>query len=267
MDRERYDDIIHNSPRGLVTIVLLVNSHKRDKMKEVTNAFWTAFQGYMNLRINVCYLCYKTNKRWFGDILSHCCGMDPKEADARLSACYNGRVATVLCMLGAKKQLCIFQESVSACNGVTTTREAVEKSSRKERTVNGVGVMQQSVGKVLGDALGFEQEDSHSQAVGSGDNEHLRQGHTHQNSAKTETNSVPESEVKAAGSDSSSEASEVGSLGNAGDEEGERCQGMSRSGSQADSLRALSRRLEVWLERLADGSLKRYEVDMWPDWQ
>ena len=29
----------------------------------------------------------------------------------------------------------------------------------------------------------------------------------------------------------------------------------------------IENRLRVWLERLGDGSLKRYSVDHWPPWQ
>ena len=151
MDYRIYEEEVVCST--VVTVVLLVNTHKRSEMRELINNFKKAVR-HLGTRVNLCSLCYKTHKWWLRDVLKQCSGMDREEAKARVSACYSGEVVTVLALFGAGMQLCIFPEYVSV-NGVRATDEKRKAIQKRKRAVNEAPVRQKPVGKVLEDTLGF----------------------------------------------------------------------------------------------------------------
>ena len=246
-DHRIYEELVHSEA---VTVVVLVNSHKRNRMRAVIRNFEKAV-GRLNHRAY--YLCYKTHEWWFGEMLKECSTMYREEAKARLSACYNGGAVTVLALFGARKQLCIFPESVVVCNGIRTTIE------ERKIAMNEAAVMQQPAGNVLEDTLGFA--DASPQAVNGGGLEH---DHSHQRSVEPDNNSSGDEEA-AAGCDGSNSSGALkggpaAPLGSSNDRETEQNTERVQGGTRPD--------LEAWLERLVEpNGPVRYEVQMWPQWQ
>ena len=227
--------MIQYAPKGTVALTILVNGHKQEEAMQMIHAFWRIVGRYHGLRLQAFYLCYASHKRWLDEILEHCKDMEPEEMNARLSGCYGDRVATILALIGTRKQLCIFPEILynldSAPNG------SVKKNNAHEG--------QSSVGQSIGSALGFDSEDTtehcatESQQLIQDDSEtsHDPGGRLQSRERREKwTNHTTTSEYK-------------------------------DGGNQLDSkVEQISKRLGMWMDKLVDGSLRRYNVDAWPNW-
>ena len=218
-------------------MVLLLNTHDQARSKPIAQCFWRIMEGYITSHVRVCFLCYRAYPQWLGNILSQCEAMNEREKDARIKMTLAGRCATVLAIIGSKKQLSIFPEPFDGCHG----NRAVS-SNGKVRTV----------GQILGNSLGFEdhEEDDCEQS----------RNHAHFSNAKP----IPTSSSSGDGHDSSSHGQRNGQV-----------QGVSMSASSGtidsgdhghDPRVEQIKQLDVWMERLFDGSLKRFRVHEWPEW-
>ena len=121
MDYSIYEEVVCST---VVTVVLLVNGHKRSEMRKLISNFQKAVR-HLGNRVNLASCATKH----ISGVLKQCSAMNREEAKAHVSACYSGEVVTVLALFGAGMQLCIFPEYVSV-NGTRTTeekRKAIQK--------------------------------------------------------------------------------------------------------------------------------------------
>ena len=222
-----------------MALTILVNGHKQEEAMQMIHAFWRIVGRYHGLRLQAFYLCYASHKRWLDKILEHCEDMEPEETNARLTGCYGDRVATLLALIGTRKQLCIFPEILhnldSVPNGAVKKNDAHESQSSVGR------------GHSIGSALGFDSEettehcDTESQQLIQNDRETSQDPggrlQSHERREKwTNNNHTTTSEYK-------------------------------EGGDQLDSkVEQISKRLGIWMDKLVDGSLRRYNVDAWPNW-
>ena len=95
---------------------------------------------------SVTVLCSPRYPEILGSVLSRCEGMSDEERSTRVKMTLSGRCATVLAIIGSKKQLSIFPDMLNSCH-------------RNGALVGGVnGHARRSVGEVLGNSLGFDDE-------------------------------------------------------------------------------------------------------------
>jgi hypothetical protein len=150
-----------------------------------------------------------------------------KKRDSRVKMTLSGKGVTVLAIIGAKKQLSIFPETLNA-------------GHHRNGAVVGV---RRSVGQILGNSLGFDDENeddgeqSQSQAQPSSQDDRISECTGQMEGAPTNHKNT----VAAAASSAS-------------------------SADGSDPRLVQIERLGIWMERFFDGSLQRYRVKEWPDW-
>ena len=186
-------------------------------------------ESYTTSHIKVCFLCYRAYPEILGSILSRCEDISDEERDSRVKMTLSGKGVTVLAVIGAKKQLSIFPETLDA-------------GRHRNGAVVGAGV-RRSVGQILGNSLGFDDdnegdgEQSENQAQPSSQGDRISECTGQMEGAPTNHKDT----VAAAASSAS-------------------------GGDGSDSRLVQIKRLGMWMERFFDGSLHRYRVKEWPDW-
>ncbi len=246
MNQERYLEIVADSQRGTITLVLMVDSCDNEtRTMELKTAFSTAAHRW-SPRVKLRYLCYRSHSWWIPELVKHCVHdssandstavrLGREAASAWIDACHTGEVVTVLALFGAKRQFCAFPE-----NGILESPKL--ESSAGPQTKMETSTHKSSVGGILGNTLGFETEDNDANAGSS-------------NVATSRRERLSDLEPRPMTVD------ETG---------GESCSTKTRNNSthRHDSeIEGFTRRFRLWLDRLADGSLKRYQVDVWPEWR
>ncbi len=192
MNQSTYETFVEGKEgHAQLAVVILVDSQNKIEARQMVQAFRNVTSCYKDPRLRICYLCHRTNETWLKSLLEQCAEMRPEEIGKRVVDCLSGSVATVVALLGFKKQLCIFPKN-----------EFSEFHSNEQ-------VRTQSVGDILGSLLDFNNDSPPSKAG--------------------ENNGVTEDIIY----------------------------------SRAEQVR---KNFEMWMEKFADGSLKRYRVTNWPTW-
>ena len=188
-------------------------------------------EGYASSHVKVCFLCYRAYPEILGSVLSRCEGMSDEERGTRVKMTLSGRCATVLAIIGSKKQLSIFPDMLNSCH-------------RNGALVGGAnGRARRSVGEVLGNSLGFD-----------GDNEVNREqspNQAHLSDDKIDSSNTAENNGQIEGAPTNKDAAAASSPSRA---------------DGCDPRVEQIKQLGMWMERFFDGSLKRYRVQDWPDW-
>ncbi len=197
MNQQSYENFVEGKDgNAKLAVVILVDSHNKTEAKQMIQAFQKVTNQFRNSRLRIFYLCYKTYEAWLESLLEQCVEMKQNEVEKRVVACLSGNVATIVALLGFKKQLCIFPEDELLEN---TANSQINEQLRT-----------QSVGDVLGSLFDLDEYQHHS---------------------------MP----------SASEKSDV-------------ADGVFNKTEQVE------KKFEIWMEKLIDGSLRRYKVTNWPTW-
>ena len=185
-------------------------------------------ENYASSNVKVCFLCYRAYPKILGSILSQCEDMSDEERDRRVKMTLTGKCATILAIIGSKKQLSLFPETLDA-----------------GRHRNGAVVGGRSVGQVLGNSLGFDDDNEEDEEEQSHDqNQAQQQSQTSKRTDQIEGAPANHKNTAAAAAAASSD---------------------SRADSTDPRLEQI-KQLGMWVERFFDGSLRRYRVKDWPDW-
>ena len=209
MNQHSYETFVEEKhSQAQIALVILIDSHNESEAKLMMRAFLKVTSHYRDHRLRLWYLCYRTHKDWLETMLEQCIGIEYDKIGIRVSYCLSGNVATVVALLGSKKQLCIFPETapVNHCNGNSTFDDSHSNTHFKTRSVEG-------------SMLDFNDEDKNQ----------------HSNKRSHENGVV-----------------------------------MQQNGSTRDGVCSRSEQMgtnfETWMEKFADGTLKRYKVTTWPSW-
>ena len=222
------------------------------------------------------FVCYRKHRNWYGDVLSQCLSLPQDEVAVRASGCVCGGVATAMVLFGAKKQLLLFPEKFEVVHELYrgVKREQQEGGGGGAGQEGGEGEGQggrggegeegsgrchkrtdrtsKSVGKVLGNAFGYESSSSESDCShGSGDSSHM----PHPSGGSGDSSHTPSS---LHGSDEDHLADSSTHNTHPSDPSVNR-----ETPSLVEQVHA---HFGNWCERLADGTLKRYSVEAWPEW-
>ena len=247
LNQSKYYDFIQHAPKGLVALVVFVDSYKQEESRNLIHSFWMVAQRFLSHRTRMCFVCYRTHGLWLSRVLQESGELTSRKIDARLGGCFSGEVVTILAAFGAKKRFCLFPDSLRSHSSSPSVPNGSAKHSQRSPAgprgnhhsdVSQPSVEQRSVGQVLGSALGFDDAEANTASA-----------------VKSTTQQPAEASSQ---SDHNSEVSEtIASCHDATE-------------LLHDHHRVKSRlsawRLETWLERLVDGTLKRYSVDSWPEW-
>ena len=221
-------ELVENAPRGPITLILLVDTHEEEKARHLKKIFRQVVHKYNSSRMPLIlyYLCYQTYGTWLPQVLKHCDDMETKDVTAHMNACHSGKTVMILALFIARKQLCIFPEQVGS--------DSLEEVLYERREVH-------SVGEVLGNTLGFDTEvKDHSDVEVKDHNDVEVKDH---------------SDVEDSGTPNGDVCSDRNSSN-----------GMNHHCKGTVTTLQFSQKLALWMEKLADGTLKRYQVRTWPNW-
>ncbi len=211
MNQHSYETSVEGKHgQAQIALVILIDSHNESEAKQMMRAFLKVTSQYRDHRLTLWYLCYRTHEDWLETMLEQCIGMKYDKIGMRVSDCLSGNVATVVALLGSKKQLCVFPETepTNNCNG----------NSNFDDTHLNTHVKTPSVGDTLGSVLDFDDEDSNSNR------------RAQENGGVTQQN------------------------------------GSTRGDGVCSRAEQIRTNFETWMEKFADGTLKRYKVTTWPSW-
>lgn len=296
MDSQSYESCVLSPIRGLITLVLLVDN--TTKQGEELNAYGKILSRHRYGNLRLFYVSYHKHWRWLFDLLSQCPQLTRNEVAWRVRGCVNGGVATAVLLFGAKKQLVLFPECfdvvLKLCRGLEEgidRRGKQEKGGREEKeevevmgeeeeweeiggeeTRGGkgrLGVKDENVvvrnktnrpvvrnrrrkselGGILGSVFGYESSGEESGDHSSDPNQHSEDDGDVQLGRRgvEEVEEVDFRPAHAAGS--------VNSVHH------EPC-----SPSVGHTVEQVSTNFENWCEKMADGSLRRCDVEVWPEW-
>ena len=153
--------------------------------------------------------------------------MSDEERDSRVKMTLSGKGVTVLAVIGSKKQLSIFPATLDA-------------DHHRNGAVVGVRM---SVGQILGNSLGFDDDNE-------GDGEQSQ----NQAQPSTEEDRISECTGQMVGAPTNHKDTAAAAASSASRDDG------------SDPRLVQIKRLGMWMERFFDGSLQRYRVKEWPDW-
>ena len=305
MDRHAYNAFVRDSMRGQIALVILINTHHETESKDLLQTFWSIASRYTDYRLKLCYLCYHTHSKWLENILSQCHEIDSDEIKLRTSGCLLSQVATIVALLGSRRQFCAFPEVVPLSHiqeggesdkvlvtemvGTSATQDVVginnrgkldtrfasqivetssESSVKTNPDVKQGQSQSQTVGSVLGSALGFtEDNDSETEAETIGPNDSRQEGHRtdsdvfYGNGTAAHTGTTKLTAIGDLPPRLKDEAGGTPTVHKNGSINKEK---RLKHDSRVDQIR---NKFEMWMERLADGSLKRCTVDSWPEWR
>ncbi len=244
MKRERYCEMVTDSPKGVITLVLMVDSRgDESRTRQLKEAFCVAAHYWQRARVNLCYLCHRSNPWWIPELMKQCTNggsgsdgslsLGGESTSSWIDACHSGKAVTVVAIFGAKKQFCIFPEMESLAVEVNAGHETVARETQGDGPPH-----QNTVGEILGSTLGFDAEDDATKPCNS--------------DLITDWTAVP--------SDLEPQSSAVDS------ERSPMCSSESNN-THTQDVGTFSKKFKLWLDRLADGSLRRYQVDSWPEWR
>lgn len=227
----------------MCTLVLLVDQVSQQKGEELIRAYGSVLSRFRYRNLRPLFLCHRLNSGWFGRLLGACPDLSPDEAELRVRGCENEGVATAVLLLGAKKQLVLFPNKFEAVRGLCErgggrVGRGGAWSEREGGLSGGESLRQRDVGEVLGNTLGYESSD---------DDEEEREG------GSTES----EGEGAGPGRSSRSHHAPYSNSTHTAHSDGER---------YLELVRQVQEGFQHWCERLADGSLRRYRVQAWPEW-
>ena len=224
-----------------MALTVLVNGHKQEEAMQMIHAFWRIVGRYHGFRLQAFYLCYSTHKHWLDGILKQCEDMEPEEINARLTGCYSNKVATILALIGARKQLCIFPEVLYDLDRVPNG--SVKKNNAHESQSSVV-----SGGHSIGSALGFDSDDTSKHCANETQKKLIQDNGATSQDPGDRLQSRERREQWTNNKHTTTSEYKDG------------C-------NQLDSnVEQISKRLGMWMDRLVDGSLRRYDVDAWPNW-
>ena len=217
LETNTYEQLVQKAPKGQLSVVLLLDTHDPTRSKPLAQHFWKIMEGYVasSSSVKPCFLCYRAYPYLLGRILSQCEDITVQERDSRVKLTLSGKCATVLVIIGSKKQLSIFPEAHDGCHDMNGAVGGGEDLRRR------------TVGQILGSSLGFD------------DNE---DGKSEQSYTETRFCSQTFNSSNVAGSTKSGDDS-------------------------CDHRLEQIKQFEMWMERFFDGSLRRYRVQDWPEWQ
>lgn len=224
----------HEGP-AVCTLVLLVDRTSRQKGEELIRAYGGVLSRFRYRNLQTFFLCHRGNRKWFEGVLKSCPDLSPEEVELRIRGCDSGGVATAVLLFGAKKQLVLFPNKF----------EVVRRLCGGGAEGGGRGGAPSDVGD----------DSSASGRSGSDNLRHREVGRVLGNTLGYESSEEEASGEEEAGL-RSHDTSKLNSTHkpHAG---GERY--LELMGQVRDSF-------QHWCERLADGSLKRYRVEVWPEW-
>jgi hypothetical protein len=222
-------NLVQAAPKGQLSVILLLNTHDPTHSRPLAQSFWRIMESYTTSHVKVCFLCYRAYPEILGSILSQCKDVSDEEKDSRVKTTLSGKGVTILAIIGAKKQLSIFPETLDA-------------GGHRNGAVVGA---RWSVGQILGNSLGFDD-----------DNE--EDGQQSQNQLQAQPSSQDDRISECTGQMEGAPANHKNTVAAAAS---------SASGADSSDPRLVQiEQLGMWMERFFDGSLRRYRVKEWPDW-
>lgn len=239
MDGPQYTQFVQDSSRSRIALVALIDTHS-ETAQHLLKSFWVIASLYTDQRLLVYYLCYQTHREWLPGILKQS-EMDSNERSFRTTSCLSDEVVTVMALLGSRKQFCIFPEYDHTHSRGLTADSTVASEQAK------------SVGGVLGTVLGFI-EDSETESDNETDQLDHKTTHTLPSNNGTHSTCV-DSGVK--GQLSPSEMNQKNGTAPAVQGKPLECD------PRVDQIHD---KFGMWMERFADGTVKRYTVKQWPHW-
>lgn len=283
LDRTSYQTCTLAPVKELVTLVLLVDSTTKHG-EELVRAYGKVLTKHRYRNLRVYFACYCKHRNWYGDLLSQCPCLPRDEVVMRVSGCVCGDVATAMLLFGAKKQLLLFPEKFEVVcelyRGLKREGQEGEGAGQEERgrrcQKRGVArdkaaKRNHEVGKVLGNTFGYESSSSESDDCSHGSDDSSHMPHPLDGSGDSSHMPCP----LHAGSDCSHESGDKGSDGDhladmphpLSASPAHRPHPLDPSGRGTPSLvEQVHTHFGNWCERLADGTLKRYGVEAWPEW-
>jgi len=194
------------------TVLTIIVFAERDG--EVMSAFRSKLKAIaIRPRMELFYML-PNRSNFLKSLLDNCSEMSKDEVESRTCACKDSHAATLVCLIGNKRQLMLFPQERDLVDAFVQAAVGGKVRKRKSRA------LPPTTGSVLGSALGYE------------------------NSSASEDESDTEEEKE---------------------EEEERKNGVVQS-SVGGPVQQVASSFGNWLERLADGSLRRWTISQWPDW-
>ncbi len=267
LNSESYDGCVLNPERGTVTLVILVDNTTKHG-QQLLRAYGKVLNKHRYGNLHLFYLCHRSNGAWFEELLARTSTLDREEAGWRVKGCVSGRVATAMVLFGGKRQLVLFPEKFEVVQrlcvedgGRGKGREMEndslgQDSNRKEAAEGTSGVKNKSVGKILGDTLGYESSDEGASSSEEGSS-HLewyeKRESEHYDSKRNgqSTHGKLGSRIHHHTHPASGHTHKPHPLG-----------GMEET--HLALMEQVGNSFETWCERLADGSLRRHSVEAWP---
>jgi hypothetical protein len=221
-------DLVQDAPKGQLSVILLLNTHDSTSSRPLAQSFWRIMESYTTSHVKACFLCYRAYPEILGSILSLCEDMNDEERDSRVKMTLSGKGVTILAIIGAKKQLSIFPETLDAVH-------------HRNGEVMGV---RRSVGQILGNSLGFDDDNEEDD------------GEQSQNQAQPspQDDRISECTGQMEGAPANHKNTVAAAASSASSADG------------SDPRLVQIKRLGMWMERFFDGSLQRYRVKEWSDW-
>ena len=272
LNRQNYSKLVKEPTRGVVSLVLLVDT-AHDVGREVLAEFAKVLKKYPFRNLELFYLCYRTNCNWLGHVIGVCPQLRKDEIELRVKGCVVGRVATAVCLIGAKKQILLFPEKLETVlelysngkEGRTCCRDPLSRE-KKEESGEGSLKREEEVRSRVEEEGSLEGtvEDECDRTLNQRDFGVLVSERARNHSRP---NNVGETLGKSLGYETSSDEEGRGDRENKSQFSTEKYS--DESPDPAGSLGPVvqvGERFSNWMERLADGSLTRYSVEAWPDW-
>ena len=262
---ELYQKYIEQAPKGVVTVVLLTGSHN---VTEILRAFAEVVKVHRSSRMRFFCASYATYCHWFEEVLRGS-SMESIEREKRNKVC-SEELFAVLGLFGSRKQFVIFPEMMDSAGG---NPHGPSCNGHGRKLEYKTGSEWSHAAAMALDSLGFEDDDDYE---GEGTH-HVRKRKPSSLKELLDERKFSgireEEEVENSHRNVQAQTVPVGMEGSAnpsdddsgGGEEGVRVGGRGVAVGCGDHVRWLREGLGVWLERLEDGSLKRYSVDHWPE--
>ena len=189
--------------------------------------------------------------------------MSEREKNVRVEAMLSGTCATVVAIIGSKKQLSIFPHKLHDNRHQNGTVAELGGSGG----VNNVGSGKnhgKSVGEVLGSSLGFEDDPEEDDDDDSRHDCESEQPQKHQTLSSSGSDRSDRSNNSERIRNSQVSTSDSDDTTTTTSDNSRRENGASLGG---DTRLEQMKQLEMWMEMFCDGSLKRFRVKDWPEWQ
>lgn len=252
MTERSYLESVVQAERGHLALLLLLNAPTQEEAKKTVVSAWGTIQGFGSAKRSVFFHHFAERRQWVESLLGHG-SSSATGGEAWISGVMASgeSLVSVIAIFGARKQFCVFPD----LDVQTPKRARPHSGLLGSETLHSNGLLDQqqeeaeSVSFVLGAVLGLGPDESGSES--SSMSEPACDGEEH---AKTQDKQWDEG----SGRDCSSNFA-----GHHHDDQTE----VDNSGLVRRRSCLVPASLDMWMERLADGSLLRYSVDRWPKWE